>query len=890
MPREKLTAQMSPPRMFNVRKDAMGSSYLTPTMATAAAVERYDQFLGRAAGEIAGLGNHISALICSLILFDTPFSLEDIPQMAAAALKSDAAEEYVHIHWARNRRLFCRELSVQTRNVLKQIACRDGIDISSAIADSAEIFSSWYPLPKLASQKSLLKWLINDASAWYYFNLPRPLFADLCHEQPITPLPPEVLARRLQQPRTPSELSPSQCRDNQSEDVLSEAITSSLLGVSHSSSSAWLVSALLEALKTNNNRESGPRKSTGRSKDAAIRSMSRLAGRLESADPATALIFDLALFMLNAGTARTTKGNVDTIRSYLDDLAKDLHAAISKARRHPLDLTDLEWHNQLINLRDAVPTSTRSKSIAALTKYLQSQLGIEAYLPKQGAIEQRAVHANVVWPNELSAAVDFLKTHEPDQRLQEQLPLMLWIGEHAPIRIGEVSLLQMRSVRVIEVKGIRHIELEIAPRLGLHAGKSTAARRVIPMGPAEECGVLMDWVDRRKTECADLEQFLFGDPHYPEKLYRLGRSISALNRTLKWASGDTSVSFHTLRHSVITRMVNQAFESADGNKATARLKEIALFSGHESVKTTLTCYFHAGHTALRRAIDRKLATRFPSPSNSPYKSADSTSPELAPQQLDKSEQSLSLISVIHETPLATQNQSMDLVQKILLDICNHLTPTAITSRCSISLTTLGDYVSCALDVTARLVGDRTTRKWDSDFESLEVKARLTKQRLDRLGFDFSQPELHVHQLIWSGLQKLNAVSVGEVGQSWLRSFEGGVISLENQSDFEPLIDFMKQAKVPAEHFLVRLASDPSTHVQKSEPPLKIQHLTHPSFGPETVTEHVAKRRGRPTKYLLVCRRPVFPGLIAPPAVCRMSEVHSAFLVCAISALHRKKRV
>lgn len=883
-PRKKLVAPMSPPRMFNTIRDAKGASYLTPTRATAAAVERYDQLLGRAAKEIAGVDNPLSALVCSLILFDTPYAVEDIPHMIAAALKADPSDPSTFIHWARNGWILCRELSVNTRNVLKQITRGDDVDICSAIADSAVILHSWYPLPKCACLESLLKWIVNDASAWNYTNLPRPLFADLCGEQPVTPLPAEVIARRLQQPRTPSEVSPSQCRESRTEDVLLEAISASLFGINESSSSAWLITALLEALKSKNSEDSGPRKATERSREAAIRSLSRLAGRLESADPTTALVFDFTLFMLKAGTARTAKGNIETIRSYLEALAKDLHAAITKTRRHPLDLTDLEWHNQLVTLRDDVRTPTRSKSIAALSKYLRSQLGIEVYLPTHGMIERRAVHANVVWRNELSAAVNYLKTHEADHRLQDQLSLMLWIGNRAPIRIGEVSLLQMRSVRLIEAQGSKHIELELAPRRGLHAGKSKAARRVIPLGPAEECGVLLDWVDRRKTECANPEEFLFADPHHPEKLYRLGRSILALNRALKWATGDTLVSFHTLRHSVITRLVNQAFEIADANQATSRLKEIALVTGHESVMTTLTCYFHAAHIALRRAIDRKLTARFPILSSSPSKSSDSALSELAPQQIDKAEQSLSLTPVTPETSLAARNQSIDQVRKIFLDICNQLSPTAIVNRCSIGMASLTEHVSQMLDTTARLSGGRTTNRWDSELEPLDVKLKLIKQRLDKLGFDFRQPELPLYQSIWSELKKLDAMSMEEIGRSWLRSFDGGVISIENPSDCHSLIKFMRRASVPAQHFLVRVASDCAPHIQRSGTSLQIH------FDPETVIEPVDARRGRPTQYLLVCRRPVFPGLPVPPAICRMSEVHSAFLVCAISAFLQKKRV
>ncbi|WP_341909414.1 site-specific integrase [Polaromonas sp. YR568] len=836
------------------------------------------------------MNDPISALICSLTVFDTPHAVEDILQMTVAALKSDRADPTIYIHWARNRRLFCKELSVHTHKVLQRIPCSDEIDTSTALAEATTILSNWYPLPKCATPESLLKWLINDATAWNYFNLPRPLFADLCHEQPITPLSSDVLARRLQASRNPAEFSPSPRRTDQNEETLCDAICSSLFEAKVSSSSAWLITALLDALKSKENRDAGPRKSSDRSREAAIRSLSKLSGSLETADPTAALIFDFTLFMLNRGTARTAKGNVDLIRSYLKDLAKDLHAAITKTGCHPLSLTDEAWHNQLIALRNVVPTATRSKSIAALNKYLQSQLGIEAYLPDHGTVEQRAVHANVVWPNELCASFEFIKTHEPDERLQEQLAVILWIGDRAPIRIGEISLLQILNIRFMDVHGTRHVQLEIAPRRGLHEGKSTAARRIIPLGTEESCGILLNWLKRReKTEYAHREHFLFGDPHDEQRLYRFGRSIRSLNQTLKWATGDTSVSFHTLRHSVVTRMINQAFEITDSNQATARLQEIAFIAGHKSVATTLICYFHTPHTALRKAVDRKLAAKFPCLIGPPQIAVAPVATGPEPRNIDTSEQSHGQSPNVLKSTTARQRHEVTLIRKVLMDICSDLPPTAITSRCGISMSTLTAHVECALDITGGLLGTKKASVWDSQYDSLEVKVKLTQQRLVELGFNFNQPKLSVHQSIWSGLKKLNADSLKEVGLSWLRSFKGGAISLDKPSDCDPIIKFMRQAGVPAEHFLVRGASTPAEHAQEGGTHLQIQNLTHTLFDHERSLESVGKRGGRASRYLIVCRRPVFHGQKTPSAACRMTEVHSAFLVGAMSAFLQKKQ-
>lgn len=862
--------------------------YLAPTRASLAACERYSSFLAKASSSIAALDRKDTALVCSILVFDTPGAPEDVGHMLAAALKIDVTHSPVNVYWYRNRVVHCRELSHQTCERIKAINKATELAPEMVLSNAKEILASWYPMPQNANPDLILDWLVNDALAWNFNHLPKPLMADLIGKQPIEPLPRNVIDRQFLTPRITPEYQMASTRQNQkAEELLTDAICSALLSTDSKTSSSWLVTDLLSTLSSKDADSDRPRRSHARGKAAAIRSISTLNKKLERGDSAVAIVFDWALFMLEAGTARTSSGNVQMVRIYLRDLAHDLYREISKCKSHPMDLDDEDWHKLLVNLLVPDEGKTRGSAVAAFSKYLQVQLGIEAALPRSISKEVRPVKANAIWPREFQAALSFIRDKESDERLQQQLEVMLHIGNMVPIRVGELALLQLRSIRITKIGELHHLEIEIAPSRGLHPGKSKAARRVMYAGTSDKCRELMAWISRRKDECADDDHFLFGDPHATQKLFRMGRSIRVLHQSLKLATGDSSVSFHTLRHTVITRLISEAFKLGDPNLATIRLKEIADMAGHSHPCTTIKHYFHLPHVALRAAVDKRMASFFTiKGSQGAWQPVKHRTPQQLPGKTSSTGVIERLPSNLGKSTLDS-GDNLEKIRKILLDISQGLSSVSISKRCGIEDEELAQVVDTSLHVTNALMPFGRTESFGWPTKNLDANISRLHIGLKKLGFDFRAPELAVHRSVSVHAAKISREARAEAAIAWVKCHTGGVLSLQLQSDYEPLLRFLKDANVPRAHLVVRTAASTEGDERTSNSSEKFIQGIRAVLGADISLETVSRRRGRPQRYLLLARRPVFQGGVAPSAVCRMAEIHAVFAVCAVSSFNER---
>lgn len=893
----------SPPRIVNVI--ARGSEiFLVPTRASVAASERYTSFLRKAITAIGQLDCKLTALVHALIIFETPVAVEDIGHMLEATLKVDASTSPVNISWYCNRRLCCRELSRHTCQLINQVDRSSVIPIPTILSRAVKQINDWYPLPNQAKPHQLFDWVINDALAWNFSRLPKPLLADLIGKQPIEPLPPSVLQRQFSITNIDAAIQTRVMRKNSPHlEALTEAITSALLANENRPSSAWMINELLAALSSKGSSSSEPRKSHGRERDTAMRSISTLTRKLERCDSAAAMMFDWALFMLAEGTARTKAGNVQTIRIYLRDLAQDLYQEIRIKKFNPLDLSDDDWRKLLTTLLERPANGSRGSAVAAFSKYLQLQIGVEPALPRIIPKEVRPVSANVIWAHEFESALTLIQSGETDERLQQQIPVMLLIGNAVPIRIGELALLQLRSIRRTKVGENSIFEIEIAPSRGLHPGKSNAARRIMFVGTTEDNQALMHWKTRREVEGAQPDDFLFGNPHVPLKLYQIGRSIQSLHRTLKLATGDSSVSFHTLRHTVITRFISEAFQLNDPIQANVRLKEIADMAGHSQPATTLRHYFHLPFVALRSCVDKHLMTFI---SSKPARKAWGKIVKLPPRQMPKIDTGRNSIfpmpevgvspregpaSSLEISEISQEIPSIETVRKILLDVSSGLSPQTISQRCSVSPLILTRVVDTALQVTGNLLPSRMHGSLSIVLDSIDSRFDRLRGEIGQVGLVFEEPKLSPHRAIWKHIANASPEERVTATKCWLACFNNGFLNLRSRGDYEPLLRFLHCAKIPQAHFVIRLARSASSQYPNASDTFgKSIQAIRAILGADIAYEFITSRRGRPQCYLLVARRPVFQGFSVPSAACRMAEVHAAFVLSAVFTLLLNSKV
>jgi hypothetical protein len=91
---------------------------------------------------------------------------------------------------------------------------------------------------------------------------------------------------------------------------------------------------------------------------------------------------------------------------------------------------------------------------------------------------------------------------------------------------------------------------------------------------------------------------LFGDPVDPAVPCRRGSTEASLNAWLKAATGDSSVSIHTLRHSFVSLA-----RAGDHGSDQRSLDESSAQAGHGSTQMSIDHYCHRYEPILRRSLD-----------------------------------------------------------------------------------------------------------------------------------------------------------------------------------------------------------------------------------------------------------------------------------------------
>lgn len=220
--------------------------------------------------------------------------------------------------------------------------------------------------------------------------------------------------------------------------------------------------------------------------------------------------------------------------------------------------------------------------------------------------------ANVVWPHELKTIAKWLAKAE-ESRLTLQTGVSFAIASTIRIRTNELVKLRLKNVRLIDGA----VEIEICTSTTDGGLKSLNARRAQMIGCPVSAELVRAWKQRRLQELAMPDDYLFGDPHRAGKPYFPGQMQLLMNRLLKDATGDPSVSIHTLSHSWATdKFMGVSFEEsmADVNAFDALSTE----AGHGDASMTLANYVHRFEEALRREIDTAIASRLRWPEMSPF--------------------------------------------------------------------------------------------------------------------------------------------------------------------------------------------------------------------------------------------------------------------------------
>lgn len=570
---------------------------------TASAVARFDCFVS-AVASYGGAFRSLSAwdrLIACVIAFEATCAA-DLKLILQSIRDPLHFGDGYYVSWKYGEEVRRIKLCPLTLAVRKQVptweVCWDAL-----IDDFSRTSRIPYVFPDFTRIDARLDAMFADRMAWCFMNLPMPLVSHVLGIARVTLLPDSAWFRRSGMELPEPE---GGANSDATLEPVEEAVAEILYSGQPQLSGAWFVDELVNICSG----LTGPGVSI--SNAGAWTELSRrltlLAGKLEMAGPAEALLLGWALDVATFGTARRKSPRVKTLANYLRAGVRRIHAALRESGQHPLSLSDQAWNELFFAIEESESDDlTLRPALASFQRYLVR--GIDAApIPRlwSARTEVFTPKATVIWAHEFEALSSVLDQMTPDPRIRDQLTVWTGLLSTTTLRFGELAGLQMMSVQLHGSV----VEIQVAPNRGHRPLKTAAARRIVQIQDPHATRVVRDWFERRKLEGADAVDFLFGDPSDRRRLYRLGTSYRIYSAALKLATSDPTVTIHGTRHAFLSHAAEDAFLSIGIGGQVNPLHRLAVLAGHEHEHTTLRTYVHLIEGPLRyftdRAVERHL--------------------------------------------------------------------------------------------------------------------------------------------------------------------------------------------------------------------------------------------------------------------------------------------
>jgi site-specific recombinase XerD len=541
------------------------------------------------------LGRHQPAfLLGSLIWLDAVTESVDLQAAWRSLAKIYRDGETVCLDWsdsngAQNRRL------LSSVTVLSWAAQHTPPPELPLVADQLlrDFSSSCSPMTPECDVPSSLEQLLEWTQAGLLIQLSGDLFAHVSRTDPLTAVPRSCLARRRRQ--LALVVSPD-------EGLLAEQSTPAMLLMdalyaNESGGSADLVKAIQTACRANADEGS------------AYRQRQRMLGDLYALVPAAigggfwpSLLLLWPINLVRWGTRRTRPLSPHTIDPYIQLSLSRLYKQLRHLVLEALSPPEFVALYETIMADPTVEPSQRGKLAAALTafhEFLQTILDVPP-LPNRLDADTHvlAPRANVVWSHEIDWLFDqWFELPEVD-RLAQQLRAVMALLVAACVRIQDAWHIHIAGVRPMD----ENLVIAIDPLPSAGVGKSRSARKEVDIQSPRCRQIVIDWLERLKSEGAVPRDLLFGDPSERRCAWRRGATEYLLNRWLKAVTGDPDVGTHTLRHTFAT-LAREGFNENDQRQ----LDGLSASAGHAATRTTLTSYVHLFEAALRDQLDQAIA-------------------------------------------------------------------------------------------------------------------------------------------------------------------------------------------------------------------------------------------------------------------------------------------
>lgn len=855
--------------------EGRGSIAATHTPASRAASARFEEFLKSALHHRPEvMQSPALAVAVSAICFDAipdRVSLLRYLSGMAARLTFQGAQ---YVSWEIDGYIHRRRLSALT------LLAAQKLDLSSVkwevvLSELDRKLAQDYVFAKSLAIEDRIDAVLADGLCYWHDRLPRPLVFHLTKVNPMCALSDSVWQRRSGVRAGARTCEPS--RDAQ--DEIGAAVVDALYQGRQPLSGAWFVDRLrgiCEDLMT-----AGIRRSSAGVKDQLVNRLNSLAAQLEDAGPIEALLLDWALDILEFGSAKKEDPSIKTIYLYLNAAARPLYAAMSRLKQHPFSISAAEWRTIYENLLITDQDPVLLPALASFHRFLVRAHDFEP-IPHvfRTATGVRAPRANMLWPHEIEGLPAAITHHLDDDRAIAQTTVLAELLLATGLRFGEATRLELGSITLGEGNSLR---IHVAARPGEPNLKTGAARRIVEVVDQKLSAVIRPWIERRYREAASSSEFLFQDPHHPDRVYQLGKCYRALSLALKQVSGDDELTVHATRHTYVSLEVERILGDQSGDFSEINpLQTLRVRVGHTDSRTTLATYAHLYEDALRDAQDRDLmklrlrtedVARWTGTSGACLRQRKRRHPDWTPWEALMQSASLpppvlteptNSPTVIYPPPKQIDIES---VLKIAEDWSAGLASDGIALRCGLAPPVVREIIE-QLEYGCGLV--RSRRRKSGGAHLSHVQWFVEKASISRL-------DTPRWMSVVSAIDRAVASRPTLEVESWLTACRGSGIDGTHRAT-APLLHLFKDAEYGADMFVLRGSQNDL---------FQAAALTFAGvFGVDAQAELVPSRDGRPEAYIQVLTRPANGRRTVASACCDMRTLRG-LLIC-VRAYQRKR--
>lgn len=598
------------------------------------------------------------------------------------------------------------------------------------------------------------------------------------------------------------------------------------------------------------------------------------------AGPLTSLILAWLIHLLLNGTRSRPNAAINTIINYVGVLVEPIFLAFRRKDFEKWDLATFEEkYDGLISKVTPGSRKNMASAIQSWHHFLGGWLDAPPLKKKyHDEVPLSIPLANVLWPHEYELIQNWLAHASLDPRLGRYLKAMFNVAFRKRFRINELLKLRVGDVQI----------LDNVVQINIRGTKSIYSKRRIDLD-IDQFPEFVELVRYRQNELASMGEYLFGDPNRIGKIYSLSKLYTCANHLLKCATGDVSIRFHTLSHTVVSSELILPLVGGTSS-LTNVLHQWASDFGHYSILTSSSEYMHRYEGPMRQTIDRGISGL-----NISYQVAEKWSDKSSSalrKQVSRSENDK---KVVQWQSIFSSSCTVD-VQHVSFNrkVSEPIPPAFLSNNVSINLSNiLSIFSDVQKGLSLEIIALRQSISM-RDINDLLRIAKITLSNSSNSSVDFSfSTELVVHELqkfdwIWFAKPSIaKDESIIKIAQKHYRSFSTGIdawlllikngyLSLSDQLCADQFLKLLAQLSIPKNNLAIAYtnACDHQYLRMLQACFFEYFHLTVPTF-------EVRKRGGRPDSYLLLSSKKIFANAMPKSATLSTSGLNAVLFSIAV---------